>query len=329
MKAFKKEPMHYVMPILFVSIFLFATSFGIFPGKKKKTDPFLYVYHLGDGATGLHMARSEDGFKWQVLNGGKGFIKPGIGDYVMLDPHICQSPDGIFHLVWSTGKTRKDLGYAYSKNLVDWSAQRLIPVMENDSLVICARSPEIYYDSDGKRFMIYWASTVPGKYKDTDKQNDSLPSGFKFNNRIYKKYSSDLRTWGPTEIFFEPGFNCSDASLAIDSGKVMLFFKDATQVGKNIQNNIKMSTSGAATGGFSATPSLVSRRTWAEAPTAIRVDSQFVVYFHKYRTRKIGAFATRDFKKWKDISDSLSFPKGIGAGSIIRVSPKVLENLKE
>jgi hypothetical protein len=330
MKFLKKAQTQFLGSILFFSlIFFFLTSFGIFPGKKKKQDPFLYAYHLGDGASGLHLAWSEDGFKWKVLKNGKGFVKPGIGDYVMLDPHLSQSPDGMYHLVWSTGLNRKDLGYAYSKNLIEWSGQRLIPVMEKDSLVLSARSPEMYYDADGQRFMVYWASTVPGKFKDTDKQNDSLPSGYKFNNRIYKKYSSDLRTWGPTEVFFEPGFNVTDASVAIDSGKVMLFFKDATQMGKNIQNNIKMSTSGAATGGFSATPSLVSRRTWAEAPSGIRVDSQFVVYFHKYRTRKMGAMATKDFKKWTDISDSLTFPKGIGAGSIVRVSEKVLEKLKE
>ena len=75
-------------------------------------------------------------------------------------------------------------------------------------------------------------------------------------------------------------------------------------------------------------PILVSQRTWAEAPTGIRIDSQYVVYFHKYRNRKIGAMATKDFKKWKDITDSLSFPKGIGAGTIPRVKEKILEKLK-
>jgi len=303
------------------------TGFVVFPKKKKKPDPFLYAYHFGDGASGLHIAWSENGLKWQLLRNGKSVIKPGIGEYLMLDPHLSQSPDGMFHLVWSTGPNRKEIGYSYSKNLLEWSGQRVIPVMESDSLVLNIRAPELYYDADGQSFMVYWASTVPGKFKETEKQNDSLPNGMKFNNRIYKKFSNDLRTWGPTELFFEPGFNCTDASIAIDSGRVMLFYKDATQMGKNIQNGIKMGTSGAATGGFSKIPLLVSRRTWAESPTAIRIDSQFVVYFHKYKSRKMGAVVTKDFKKWKDISDTLSFPKGIGAGTVIRVPQNVLENL--
>jgi len=320
-----------LQPILIVLVFLFSilTSFILLPGKKKKADPYIYAYHFGDGASGLHLAWSEDGFKWQLLRNGKSFVKPGIGDYLMLDPHLSQTPDGMYHLVWATGQNRKDIGYAYSKNLLEWSGQRLIPVMEKDSLVLNVKSPELYFDANGGRFMVYWASTIPGKFKETDKQNDSLPSGYRFNNRIYRKFSDDLRTWGPTELFFEPGFNCTDATIGMDSGRVMLLYKDATQIGKNIQNSIKMSTSSYATGGFSLVPGLVSRRTWAENPTGIRIDSQYVVYFHKYRTRKMGAVATKDFKKWNDISDSLSFPKGIGSGTVMRLPEKILEKLKE
>ena len=320
---------NYIKTPIVICLILILTGFWILPGKKKKMDPFIYAYHFGDGGSGLHLAWSEDGFKWQLLKGGKSFVKPGIGDYVMMDPHLSQTQDGMYHLVWSTGPRRKDLGYSYSKNLIDWAAQRLIPVMENDSLVLNAKSPELLYDADEQRFMIFWSSTVPGNFKDSDKQNDSLPSGFKFNNRIYRKFSSDLRSWGPTELFFEPGFNCSDASISTDSGRIMMFYKDGTQMGKNIQNNIKMSTSGSLTNGYSIKPNLISRRTWAEAPTGTRIDSQFVVYFHKYRNRKIGAMGTRDFKKWKDISDTLSFPKGIGSGCVLQVPLKTLEKLTD
>lgn len=272
---------------------------------------------------------SEDGKRWAALKGGKPLVRPGIGDYVMMDPHLSQSPDGIFHLVWATGKGRKDIGYAWSKNLIEWSAQRLIPVMEKDTFVLNASSPELLYDSDGQRFMLYWSSTVPGKFKATELQHDSLPTGLKFNHRLYRKFSQDLRDWGPTELFYDPGFSLRDGTIASDSGKVFLFFKDNTAWEKNIQNNIKMSRSATPTGGFDASPTVVSRGTWAENPTAIRVDSHFVVYFYKYRTRKMGAFATKNFKKWTDFSDSLSFPKGVQGGTVLRVSEKIMEKLKE
>ena len=314
---------------LLLGLLLFPL-FAFWPlGKKKKPDPLICAYYHGDGASGLHLAWSEDGWKWQPLRNGKAVMRPGIGEYVLRDPHLSQTPDGIYHLVWATGKNRRDVGYAWSKNLSDWSVQRLIPVMEKDSLVLNAWAPELVYDEDGKRFMLIWASTVPGKFRNTDRQNDSLPGGFRYNHRIYKKYSENLVEWGPTESFFEPGFNVTDPHVATDSGRVMLFYKDATAMGKNIQNSVKMSTSGAKTGGFSTTPQLVTRRTWAEAPMSVRIDSQYVVYFSKYRNKKFGAVVTKDFKKWKDISDTISFPKGMVHGSVLRVPEKVLEKLKE
>jgi hypothetical protein len=313
-------------PLLLIPFFFFSASF---PKKKKKPDPFLYAYYTGDGGSGLHMAWSDDGFKWFPIKAGRSMVKPGIGDYLMRDPHLSQSPDGMYHLVWATGLNRKDIGYSYSKNLIDWSVQKLIPVMEKDSIVLNSWAPELIYDAYERRFMLYWNSTVPGKFKETDNQNDTLINGLRFNNRIYKKYSANLKDWTPTELLFEPGFNCTDATICQDSGKTFLFYKDANQIGKNIQNSIKSSTSNSINGGFTTTPSLVSRRVWAEAPTGIRIDSQYVVYFHKYRNRKMGAVVTKDFKKWKDISDTLSFPKGILHGTVLRIPEKTMEKLKE
>lgn len=316
--------------LLFAPFCLLLLSQNFLPfGKKKKNDGWVYAYFTGEGGTGLHMAWSQDGLKWTPLKAGKSFVKPGVGDYVILDPHLSRTPDGIYHLVWSPGPYRRDVGYAWSRNLIEWSAQRLIPVMENDSLAVTVRGPELIYDTDRAQFMLYWASTVPGKFPETARQLDSLPSGLRLNHRIYRRTSSDLRDWSPSELFFEPGFSVTDAHIAEDSGRFRLFYKDATMLGKNIQNNIKMGTGSSATGTFSTTPQLVSRRVWAEAPAGLRVDSQYVVYFHKYKARKMGAFATRDFQRWKDISDSLSFPRGMRHGNPVRVPEKILEKLKE
>lgn len=316
----------FILPV----IALLITGAGpILPFMKKQPDPYLFAYYTGEGASGLHLAWSADGWKWKPLKNGKSFIKPGIGDYLMRDPHLMQTPDGIFHLVWATGNHRRDIGYAWSKNLVDWSVQRLIPVMEQDTLVMNVWSPEMVYDANSQRFMLFWASTVPKKFKETDKQNDSLPSGLRYNHRIYRKFSEDLKTWTSTELFFEPGFNVTDPHIAEDSGRYMLYFKDETNMGKNIQNNIKMAKSYSLTGPFDTKVNLISRRTWAQAPMAMRVDSQFVVYFEKYKQRKFGAMATKNFKEWKDYTDSLSFPKGARQGSVLRIPLKLMDKLKD
>jgi hypothetical protein len=325
MPSVSRFPVRFLLAALLAGLFF---SFYL-PGKKKKPDPFLYAYTRGDGSGGLHLLWSDDGKKWQPIKGGKPVVKPGVGDYVMLQPHLSQTPDGIFHLVWATGKNRREIGYARSENLEEWSVQRLIRVMEKDTFVLNVSSPELWYDAENQRVMLHWSSTVPGRFKETDKQYDTLPGGLSFNHRLYRKFSSDLKEWGPTELFFDPGFSARDGSLAADSGKIMLFFKDNTQKEKNIQNNIKMSTSASATGGFNPKSTLISRGTWAEGPAAIRIDSHFVAYFYKYRTRKMGAFATKNFSKWFDFSDSLSFPKGVEAGSVLRIPEKLMRKLKE
>lgn len=312
--------------LLLLLPFVFA---GFAPTKKKKPDPYLFSYYINDGATGLHLAWSEDGFKWTALNKGKGYIKPAVGDYVMQDPHLSQTPDGMFHLVWSTGKNRRDFGYARSENLKDWSAQRLIPVMEDDTLILNASAPELIYDAANLQFNLLWHSTVPKKFKDTDNSLDSLPSGYHFNHRIYRKTSTDLRTWSKSEVFYNPGFSCSDATIASDSGKIMLFLKDETRLPKNISKKLKMATSGSLSGPFGTIGPAITGKYYAGAPTALRVDTQLVVYFEKYTKAKMGAVATRNYKEWKDLSDSVSFPRGAHHGTALQIPRKLMEKLQE
>lgn len=315
--------------ILCLAFLLLLAGSSFRPIKKKKPDPYLFAYFLNDGASGLHLACSEDGMKWTPLKGGKTVIKPAIGDYVMREPHLSQTPDGIFHLVWATGQYRKDLGYAWSKDLLEWSAQRLIPVMEKDTVVLNAWSPELYYDAASLQFNLIWASTVPKKFRDTDNSLDSLPSGYHLNHRIYRKTSTDLRTWSETQLFYDPGFSCTDATIATDSGKTMLFVKDETRLAKVVSKRIKMATGTSISGPFGAVGPGLTGKYFAASPTALRVDSQFVVYFDKYTKNRMGAVATRNFKKWDDVSDSLSFPKGVHPGSILQLNRKLMEKLQE
>jgi hypothetical protein len=53
----------------------------------------------------------------------------------MRDPCLAEGPDGTFHLVWTSGWTAekgKILGHVHSKDLMAWSEQEAIPVMENE-----------------------------------------------------------------------------------------------------------------------------------------------------------------------------------------------------
>ena len=84
-----------------------------------------------DGKDGLHLAAGRDGYRWEEIGpADHTWLKPTLGSRCMRDPCLRQGPDGMFHLVWTTGWADKGFGYANSKDLVHWSDQLWVPVNE-------------------------------------------------------------------------------------------------------------------------------------------------------------------------------------------------------
>lgn len=91
---------------------------------------YLFTSFREPATDGLHLAYSNDGNHWTDLGGG--YLQPEVGGKLMRDPSIARGKDGTFHLVWTTNwKGDKGFGYASSKDLVHWSAQRFLPVMDH------------------------------------------------------------------------------------------------------------------------------------------------------------------------------------------------------
>src|SRR3546814_4148160 len=57
-------------------------------------------------------------------------------------------------------------------------------------------------------YMIYWSSTVEGKFPETksDKENG-------YNHRIYYTTTKDFHDFSDTELLYDPGFNVIDATI--------------------------------------------------------------------------------------------------------------------
>lgn len=93
----------------------------------------LFSYFRGNGEDGLHLALSRDGLSWTARNGDQSFLKPEVGvSKLMRDPCIIRTPDGTFHMVRTSGWTERGIGYARSKDLIDWSEQKYIEVMAHE-----------------------------------------------------------------------------------------------------------------------------------------------------------------------------------------------------
>jgi len=288
---------------------------------QSKDSVFMFSYFVGNGEDGLHLTYSEDGFTWNAIEGKTSFLKPQLSpDKLMRDPCIIRGADNKFHMVWTVSWTQRGVGYASSPDLVNWSEQQYIPVMEHEPNARNTWAPEITYDPVKKEYMIYWATTITGQYPQTQVNEDNA-----YNHRMYYCTTKDFKTYSQTKLLYEPGFNCIDASIVPYNGRWLMFIKDETRV--PAQKNLKIAFADKLTGPYSAASAPITGKYWAEGPTAIQVEGLWTVYFDKYTEHKYGAIQSKDLKHWEDVSSKVSFPKGLRHGTVFKVSREELKKV--
>lgn len=287
-----------------------------------KSDGYVFTYFKGNGEDGLHMAYSEDGYNWNTLKNDTSFLTPEVGkDKLMRDPCVIKGGDGLYHMVWTVSWTDKGIGYASSKDLIHWSKQEFIPVMAHEEKARNTWAPEITYDEKSKTYMMYWASTIDGKFPETKSEEEKG-----YNHRIYYTTTKDFKKFSKTKLLYEPGFNVIDATiLKTDSGFTM-FLKDETKV--PVQKNLKIATSKKLEGPYTKASEPITGNYWAEGPTAIKIDNKWIVYFDKYTQKKYGAVRETS-TGWEDISEQVSFPAGTRHGTVLKVSFEEINALKK
>jgi acetyl esterase/lipase len=282
---------------------------------------FLFSYFRGNGEDGLHLASSRDGYLWTALNHGRSLLAPQVGSKLMRDACLVQGPDGMFHMVWTTGWGDRVIGYASSRDLVQWSPQQAIPVMMHEPAARNAWAPELFYDEDQKQFLIFWATTIPRRFPETDRSGDNG-----WNHRIYSTTTRDFKTFAPTRLFFDGGFNAIDATILKARGQYYLIVKDETKT--PVKKNLRIARSAKAEGPYLDVSAPISI-SWVEGPSAIQVGDEFLVYFDHYtKPQYYGALRSQDLVHWEDVSKSVSFPPGTRHGTVLRVSEEVVTRLQ-
>lgn len=284
---------------------------------------FLFSYFVDNGQDGLHFASSTDGITWKALKGGNSFLKPNVGkDKLMRDPCIIQGKDGVFRMVWTSGWNDRIIGYASSTDLINWSEQEAIPVMEHEPTAKNAWAPEVFYDDKTKNYLIFWATTIPGRHSDVAESEREKG----LNHRIYYTKTPDFKTFSETKMFFNPTFSAIDATILKDGKWYYMFVKNENP--KPAEKNIRITRSKKAEGPFPIEVSApITGNYWAEGPTSIKIGEYTYVYFDKYIDHKYGAVRSKDFKTWEDVSDQVSFPKGLRHGTVLEVSKSVYDKL--
>ncbi|WP_073093194.1 glycoside hydrolase family 43 protein [Cyclobacterium lianum] len=282
---------------------------------------YLFSYFTGNGEDGLHLAYSVDGYHYKELGEGKSLLKPTAGgDKLMRDPCIIRDKKGRFHMVWTVSWNEKGLGYAYSDDLVSWSEQQYIPVMEHEPAARNTWAPEIFYDEKDDKFIIYWSTTIRGLYPETQSQEDDG-----YNHRQYYVTTRDFKEFSETKLFYEPGFNVIDGTIQEIDGEYWLFVKDETR--EPPKKNIRIARAEHADGPYGPAGPPITGNYWAEGPTVTKVGDYWIVFFDKYIEKRMGAVMSSDLKNWEDISARISFPKDSRHGTIFKVEKKFFEQL--
>ncbi len=264
---------------------------------------------------GLRFIYSYDGINWNPIEGT--FLAPKVGNQkVMRDPSIVKGPDGTFHLVWtSSWRGDKGFGYASSKDLIHWTEERFITVMD-DPTTVNVWAPELFYDDVKRQYMIIWASCIPGKFPDGLEDHNN-------NHRLYYTTTKDFKTFSKAKLLIEPGFSSIDATMVKrGNNDYVMVLKDNTRK----QRNIKVAFAKSPYGPWSeASESFTDM--FCEGPSTAYVDGWYYIYYDSYRQKIYGAHRTKDFKTFEDRTGSVKFPVGHKHGTVFMASEDIVNNL--
>ena len=295
-------------------------------------DAYVFAYFIGNGEDGLHLAGSRDGYRWDVLNGGRSVLAPTVGKAkLMRDPCILRGPDGIYRMVWTSGWNETGIGYASSPDLVHWSPQRELPVMAHEPTTLNAWAPEIAWDERRGDYLIFWSSTIPGRFAQSESAGDDAGAN-KYNHRIYATTTRDFVTFTPTRLFYDPGFSVIDATFVRTDRGDWLLVKDETR--HPPRKYLQLARAASLQGPFAPLGAPITPPgLWTEGPTALQIGPDVVVYYDAYTARHYGALRSRDLVHWEDVTDKMRFPdegtaRRMRHGTALRVPVEVLQTLQ-
>src|SRR6187402_2395798 len=257
---------------------------------------------------GLRILYSYDGYKWNELD--TVLLRPQVGNQkVMRDPSMVQGPDGAFHLVWtSSWRGDKGFGYASSKDLIHWTEQKMIPVMDHEPTTVNVWAPELFYDDEQKQYIIIWASCIPGRFERGIEEDSN-------NHRMYYTVTKDFQTFSETKLFLDPGFSVIDAVIVKRAAKdYVLVLKDNTRP----ERNIKVAFANDPLGPWKNISKPFTDN-FTEGPNVVKVKDDWLIYYDSYRKKIYETSVTKDFMLFENVTNKTKVPEGHKHGTIVTV----------
>jgi hypothetical protein len=189
-------------------------------------------------------------------------------------------------------------------------------------------APELAYDDQRGEFLVFWASTIPGKFPETAGASED-----NYNHRIYCTTTKDFVTFAPTKLFYDPGFSVIDATFLHADGRHWLIVKDETRYPP--RKYLRVAAAPDLHGPFGElAPPFTPAGLWSEGPSAIKIGDDYLVYFEAYMKKHYCAMRSRDMKTWEDVTDQMSFvdagtPARMKHGTVLAVPAELVAKLRD
>ena len=277
---------------------------------------YLFTSFRGNG-DGLHLAYSSDARHWTEVAGVR--LAPEVGSKLMRDPHIVRGPDGVFHMVWTSGWGDKGIGYASSRDLVTWSQQKYLPLMEHESDCRTCWAPEAIYDPKTEQFVVMWSSDIPSASPTPDPKG-----GF---HRAYYVTTKDFTEFSKPQMLFDPGFNNIDTTMLKMGDKYRIVFKETDDQPAGIWGRICGAEADSPTGPFKLLDKPIIADERVEGPAVVQVDGKTLLYVDYYANHRYGCRESTNWRRWRDVTGDCTIVDGQRHGSIIEVSLEELAKI--
>jgi len=290
---------------------------------------YLFTYFVKNGADGLHLAWSADGYKWEALNSGASYLPPRVGkSKLMRDPCVACGPDGTYRMVWTSGWWENNIGYASTRDFITWSEEREIPVMAHEPAVRNCWAPEVFWDAKRGEFLLFWSSTIPERFPATRGSSED-----QLNHRLYATTTRDFAAFTPTRFYYDPGFCVIDATVFAAGGRFGLIVKDETKFPVP-RKHLRLALGDDPEGPWGElTAPFTPAGVWAEGPTAIKIGGDYLVYFDAYQQGHYAGLRSRDLVTWEEVTARMTFPNEGGPqrmrhGTVIAVPAALVDRLR-
>lgn len=290
--------------------------------RAQSADTAVTEYHVSSSFhepadAGLRYIYSKDGIHWDSIPGT--WLAPELGDKIMRDPSIWRGPDGTYHLVWTIAwKHDTGIGYACSKDLIHWSEQKRIPVMDKVKSTYSVWAPELFYDDVKQQYLIVYTAQV----------NDGTCTGRRNENgdyhRMYYVTTRDFNTFSEPRLFYDAGYSCIDGIIVKrGTNDYVLVAKD----NRKANSNLRVAFAKQAEGPYSIPLSQPFTSIFAEGPSVSKVGDTYYIYYDLYRRFTYGASMTKDFIHFTEATGLVEFPKDHKHGTTFKAPASIVEAL--